>query len=81
MTQFEKILSINPKGDYIINEYAGSNKGINLANNEKAIKRAQCILKTDSFLDFHKCKGIKFEFSEEMAIVGLNYLMSPWEDN
>ena len=23
----------------------------------------------------------RFEFSEEMAIVGLNYLMSPWEDN
>ena len=81
MTQFEKILSINPKGDYIINEYAGSEKGYSLAKNDKAIKRAQCILKTDSFLDFHKCKGVKIEFSEEMAIVGLNYLMSPWEDN
>ena len=81
MTQFEKILSINPQGDYIINEYAGSQTGYNLANNKKAIKRAECVLKTDSFLDFHKCKGVKIEFSEEMAIVGLNYLMSPWEDN
>ncbi len=81
MTQFEKILSINPKGDYIINEYAGSEKGYSLAKNDKAIKRAQCILKTDSFLEYHKCKGVKFEFNEEMSIVGLNYLMSPWEDN
>ena len=81
MTQFEKILSINPQGDYIINEYSGSQIGYNLANNKKAIKRAECVLKTDSFLDFHKCKGVKIEFSEEMAIVGLNYLMSPWEDN
>ena len=32
-------------------------------------------------MEYFKCKNVKFEFSEEMAIVGLNYLMSPWEDN
>ncbi len=81
MTQFKKIINFNNISNYVVNEYCGAKKGKELANNKKAIKRAYCVLKSDSFMEYFKCKNVKFEFSEEMAIVGLNYLMSPWEDN
>ena len=49
MTEFKKITNINNIADYVINEYCGSKKGIELSKNKKSITRAQCILKTDSF--------------------------------
>ena len=80
MSDVYKIINKDVEGDYIIKEYADSKYGKSVCHKESAIRKAKCVLTTDTFYDFYFCNYPKiFALKQDMFVMILNYFEGPWE--
>ena len=80
MSDVYKIINKDVEGDYIIKEYADSKYGKSVCHKESAIRKAKCVLTTDTFYDFYLCNYPKiFALKQDMFVMILNYFEGPWE--
>ena len=78
MTEYSKIVSIDPKKSYVDKEWASSY----VNKTEELIKFAKCTLTSNHYDDFYICYQPKFEFKNYQYIIGniLNVANGKWEE-
>ena len=79
MMDYQTLRVFNNIEDYVENRYSGSKNGKKNRSSAGSIKKARCVMSTNSFQEFLECsppKGI----SEDLAYIVVNYLIGPFEE-
>ena len=79
MTHIEEMTKINVEGEYILKRYSDAATEKQM-HDRKEIKKAKCIIITDSFEDYFKCteQGI---FNEQFFLKTMSDISGEWGKN